>query len=429
VLAEPESYARLVEFVASAPTPAESAAAQRAVLAVGSSLATAADRLGPVLAALGSAPARARPALIQVLAGFGDPEALAAVRARLDDVDPAVADAAVRALAGWPDASAAADLLTVAQGAKLPAHRMLALRGYLRLAGTVKDPASRLKMLEQVRPIATTTPSKQALLAVLAEAADAGALVVAAGFLDDPAVRAEAEAAVLKLGRALARVDPPVVRAAMKKLMDTAKDKALADQAAAIDEEALRAPSPEAVERALQYDKKRSDALKAALAKRSPKGFRLACYLDCGPDAADGVRGGPLLRVVVGSAHFWPESDRAADIRFGTIWFDGQRIVFEATGLNPKKAYQIGFTWWDFDHATRAESVLLATGKGDREVTVLDKTQLPSGANKEPPGEKTLPVPPDLYADGTLRISFRNETQPNAVVSELWLWESEAQGK
>jgi hypothetical protein len=151
--------------------------------------------------------------------------------------------------------------------------------------------------------------------------------------------------------------------------------------------------------------------------------------LDCGPDAADGVRGGPLLRVVVGSAHFWPESDRAADIRFGTIWFDGQRIVFEATGLNPKKAYQIGFTWWDFDHATRAESVLLATGKGDREVAVLDKTQLPSGANKEPPGEKTLPVPPDLYADGTLRISFRNETQPNAVVSELWLWESEAQGK
>jgi len=428
-VAQADSYPRLVGLLVSAATPAEAAVAQRAVLAVGGSLATADQRLGPVLAALKSAPAGVRPALLQILAGFGDPGALAAVRARLDDAEEAVADAAVRALAGWPDASAAADLLKVAQTAKHPAQRTLAVRGYLRLAGAVKDPAARLKMLQQVRPIATTAPAKQALLAVLAEAADPGALVVAAGFLDDAAVRAEAEAAALKLGRTLARVDPPAVRAAMKKLMDTTKDKALAEQAAAIDEEALKAPSPEAVQQALQHDAKRSDVQKAALAKRAPKGYRLACYLDCGPDAADGVRGGPLLHVVAGSAHFWPESDRAADIRFGTIWFDSQRIVFEAAGLNPKKSYQVGFTWWDFDHNTRAQSVLLATGKGDREITALGKTQLPSGPNKEPPGEKTLPVPPDLYTDGSLRIGFRNETGPNAVVSELWLWESEAEGQ
>jgi hypothetical protein len=32
-----------------------------------------------------------------------------------------------------------------------------------------------------------------------------------------------------------------------------------------------------------------------------------------------------------------------------------------------------------------------------------------------------------LYRDGSLRISFRNEAEPNVVVSELWLWERVAE--
>jgi hypothetical protein len=34
-----------------------------------------------------------------------------------------------------------------------------------------------------------------------------------------------------------------------------------------------------------------------------------------------------------------------------------------------------------------------------------------------------------VTAKGTLRIVLRNEAQPNAVVSELWLWESDAEGR
>ena len=71
--------------------------------------------------------------------------------------------------------------------------------------------------------------------------------------------------------------------------------------------------------------------------------------------------------------------------------------------------------------------LILATGKGENEVRVLDKTKLPSGTGKQAPDEKTVAVPSELYRDGSLRISFRNEAQPNVVVSELWLWESEAE--
>jgi len=419
------SYSRLVELLVAAPSANEAAAAERAVVATGSRMDDPSDRIGPVVAALDKATVQAKAPLLRVLGGFGGAEALDAVRVQIGSADPAVRDAAVRALAGWPDASASGDLLKIAEGSDSPVHRVLALRGYMRLAREVKEASARLKMLDAVLPIATTAQAKQMLLAALSEVADPGALHVAMKFLDDADVHAEAAVATLNIARAALLADPAAVRAAMRKLADTTKDQSVAEQAAALDEEAQKVPSPTDIQQALRHDKKRSDAHKAALAKRAPKGFRLACYLDCGPDAADGDKDGPLLRLVAGTPYIWGESLRAADARFGSIFFDGQLVIFEASGLNPKKSYQIGFTWWDYDHNTRAQSVLLATGEGERETKVLDKTRLPSGADKQDPDEHTLAAPPGLNTDGSLRISFRNEGSPNVVVSELWLWESE----
>ncbi|MGA2065420.1 MAG: HEAT repeat domain-containing protein [Thermoguttaceae bacterium] len=421
-----ESYAPMVRLLAALPPGADAEAAERAVLLAGNRLEDAPARVGPLVAALPGAAAHARPSLLRVLGGFGGPQALAAVRPRLGDADPAVREAALRAVANWPDLSAAEDLLQIARASRETAQRAMALRGYLRLAGQVKDAAERLKLLEQVRPIARTLDAKRMLLACLAEAADPGALHVATALLDDAEVRAEAEVATLGIARALVRVDAPAVRAAMKKLAEISKNSGVAEQAAALDEEAAKAPSPGSAERALQADKQRSDAHKTALAKRAPKGYRLACYLDCGPDSSDGVAGGPQLRLVTGVPYFWPDSDRVADVRFGSVFYDSRQVVFEASGLSPKKHYQVGFTWWDFDHGTRSQSVWLTSGKGGRPTRLLDKTKLPAATDRQAPDGKTLPIPPELAAEGALQIAFRNESQPNAVLSEIWLWESDS---
>ena len=156
----------------------------------------------------------------------------------------------------------------------------------------------------------------------------------------------------------------------------------------------------------------------------APQGYRLACYLDCGPDVADGAKDQPFLRLVAGGPYLWNDAARAGDLRFVTIAYDGQQVVFEASGLNPQRTYQLGFSWWDFDHNTRAQSVWAKGGPGP-EVKLLEKTRLPSGSAGEPAAEKTLPVSKELTAAGPLRITFRNEAQPNVVVSELWLWESD----
>jgi len=426
-LATADDYPAVIQLlVAAAQTPVASAA-ERAVLAIGGRLAAPADRVKPVLSSLERAAAGAKPSLLRVLAGFSAPDALPAVRALVGDADAAIREAAVRALASWQDPAAADDLLKLAKESDNPTFRVLALRGYLALAQSVKDGGARLKMLDQIRPIATTTEAKKLLLASLGDVADPGALHVALSFLSDREVQAEAIATVLKLGKAVARTDKQGALAAAKTLMEMSKDKAVLDQAEAIQQEALK-PSPEAVQaKALQYDKQRSEAQKKELAKRNPKGYRLACYLDCGPDAMDGEKGGPTLRVLEGQAYFWPQSD-GADARFATIFYTSSQVTFEATGLKLKKSYQVGFSWWDCDHDTRAQSLWVSSGKGEKRTKVVDKTTLPSGVKKEPPQEKVVPVPGEVYADGTLRVIFVNEAEPNCVVSEVWLLESEGEG-
>jgi HEAT repeat protein/type 1 glutamine amidotransferase len=420
VLGQAADYPKLVELLVASKAASE--AVEKAVLAVGGRMATLADRAGPVLAALKSAPADAKPALLRVVGSLGGAEALQAVRANVTSADAAVRDAAVRALANWADESAADDLLAIVKNSESGTHRVLALRGYLRLAAAAKEEATRLKMLAQVRPIATTTDSKKMLLAGLGDVPDPAALDMALALVGDKEVEAEASAAATRIARMLAKTN----RAAVQAAADRLKDGPGAEQGRTLLAQALLTPdSPEVVAKALQYDKARSDALKKDLVKRAPTGYRLACYLDCGPDTEDGAAGGPTLRVVGAQVHLWPGAETAGPIRFGTIAFDGRQVLFEAKGLNPKRPYRVGFSWWDFDHDTRAESVWMADGKGGREVKVLDKTKLPSGQSG-PAEERTLAVPADLYADGTLRVMFRNESSPNAVVSEIWLWEGEA---
>ncbi|NQT51839.1 ThuA domain-containing protein [bacterium] len=433
VLADARAYPQLLGTLADAPSPSTAIAAERAVVAVARGIDDASARAKPVLAALAKAPSQAKPALLRVLAGCGGPEALAAVRAHLADADKATADAAVRALAKWPDGSAAGDLLKLAQGTQDATHRLLAIRGCLRLAQDAK-PQARLKMLDSIRRIAQTADAKRMLLGELGGIADPAALDVAAGFLGDKDVRAEAAMAMVRCGKAVLGTGQAAGRAAvgaaMQKLAQTTKDKAVADQAKALYEESLKTPaSPGQQHAALRADRKRSGTYKAALAKRAPKGYRLTAYLDCGPDALDGTKGGPTVRLLSGQAHVWAGGNATAEqLRHVTIFYAGDDVSFEATGLDPKKAYQLGFSWWDYDHNTRAQSVWAGAGKQGKLTRLLARTKLPPGRTAAP-AEKTLPLPREVTARGTARIVFRNEAAPNCVVSEVWLWESEAESE
>ena len=435
ILGGPKSYAKLIDLLVSTTSPATTRALEKAALAVGARMVDPAGRAGPLVAAMKKAPAAGKASLLGLLGNSGTAEALAVVRGAIGDTETSVADAAVRALANWPDAAAAEDLLKLAGDRKNPLHQALALRGYLRLARSIEAGAARLKMLEAVGKIATTTAAKRQLLSALSQSADAGALGLAVGFVDDAEVRAEAAFAALAIGKALVATDRPAVTAAMETLQTKLTDADLLKQVKALHAQSLTKPPRRRgsgggggnSSAGLAPDKARSDAAKAQLAKAAPKGHRLACYLDCGPDDADGAKPGPVLRFAGGSKFSWSGADRIGGMQAATVHFSGQQVGYDLTGLDPKKTYQVGFTWWDYDHNNRTQSVWVSAGDSAQATKLLGPTKLPSyAAGKNKPGRETLPIPRQASGAGSCRITFRNEGGANVVVSEIWLWESQS---
>jgi len=205
----------------------ERAAAETAVVAVARKVEKAADRLAPLAGGLKSGAAPAKASVLRVLSILAGPEALQMVKERLQDGDAAVAEGALRALAEWPDTSAADELLKLLQQAKEGVPRTLALRGYLRLARLPDvTPQARTKMLEQAKPLAKNDQEKKQVLSCLSGTGSAEALELAAGFLDDQPVRAEAELAVLATAKAVSgKADRKRVEAVLKKLTETSQNK------------------------------------------------------------------------------------------------------------------------------------------------------------------------------------------------------------
>lgn len=69
-------------------------------------------------------------------------ESLEAVRAALGDANEDFRGVAVRTLSEWPDAALAEELLALARTSSNETHKVLALRGYVRMAGMSKDPTA-----------------------------------------------------------------------------------------------------------------------------------------------------------------------------------------------------------------------------------------------------------------------------------------------
>jgi type 1 glutamine amidotransferase/HEAT repeat protein len=116
-----------------------SAEAENAVKGLGRRMTDRPSRLTPLLTRLrgSQVPAATQVAVLRTLAPLGGEDALMPVRERLTSADGAVRDAAVRALAEWPDPVAVADLRAIADDpAASTVHRTLAKRSLERLAAS-----------------------------------------------------------------------------------------------------------------------------------------------------------------------------------------------------------------------------------------------------------------------------------------------------
>jgi len=164
---------------------------------------------------------------------------------------------------------------------------------------------------------------------------------------------------------------------------------------------------------------------KKTIAARRPHA-RLVAYLNCGGQLKS--TGTPTVEIAQqnGSAYQFPVADDHVPLTQATVVFDGERIVFRVTGLTATKHYTIGLTWWDFDDGGRTEMVVARSLDGKRVQLIVPAIRLPDyETDRQGPAEKVFTVPAHFAAKGGLEILVDKVTGVNAVVSEVWVWQTD----
>lgn len=210
--------------------------ADLAVVAVSMKITPADQRADPVLNALQSArDAETKRALLRPLGAIvkatgGSAQTLDTLKASWKDSDPEVRTMALRSLADWPDARPAHLLLEIVQGASDPIHRELALRGGVRMAANVASGRDGTRLdalawLEQANRAVRTTEDKLAIVSGLGSLKQVEGLRMLLPYLEDPAVRTEAELAVVEIASSLANTShADLVKGVLQKITKTTKD-------------------------------------------------------------------------------------------------------------------------------------------------------------------------------------------------------------
>jgi HEAT repeat protein len=214
--------------------------AERAVSQVVQQMADPSRRADPLVAALGAAQSpAARCSLLRVLGTVVDEKSYQTVAAALRSGDAQVSDTAVRVLADWPDRRAESILWDVVKNSTIEPHRVLALRGYVRLLGLDRErPAQQTaRLYAEALGHARRPEEKRLVLAGLGGVAHPDALKTALACVDDTSVRSEACLATLSIARTTARLNRAAAKSALQKILSVTEDQNLRAQArAALDE-------------------------------------------------------------------------------------------------------------------------------------------------------------------------------------------------
>jgi len=166
--------------------------------------------------------------LLEILAMLGGTEALRTVSLSAGSSNEEVKDAAVRALANWPDFPATKALLVIAYDPHVKlVHGVLAVQAVARLVKSAeKEPAAaRVDAALAAMKVAPRDEERRLLLSALASVPDKRAAEAVRPYLSDPKFQREAGLAAMTLAEALRRSDRPTAR----ELAQAVRDAGLSD--------------------------------------------------------------------------------------------------------------------------------------------------------------------------------------------------------
>jgi HEAT repeat protein len=328
VLAPPAALPQMVALVLAGKG---GATGESAIASVAGRIANPEKRADPLLAATPKTP-EAHATRLRILGRIGGTRAFAAVHAALASEDAGMRDAAVRALASWPDDRALPALIDVVKTTKNDVHRVLALRGAVRLlGGSGGDAKPVVAEYAGLLALAKRADERKLVLSGLASVAHPDALSQVMPLLDDPAVRDEAGQATVKIGAAIAGSHRDAARSAMRRVVGVFK----------------RGPVARGARKVLAAIDRFADAITA---------WRIS-----GPYLQEGKTYGELFDIV-----FEPEKPDAKDVKWQPITAGTHRKypqildLKRALGGDQRAAYAL--TWV---HSEKAQPAQLQLGSDD----------------------------------------------------------------
>lgn len=237
IIAGPDKLPALVELALHPKSASDRNEIEKTVAAVAHKIEDPNQQAASVLAVLPDVNETAgRASLLRILGRIGDNGGLPALRAALTSEEAELRDAAIRALSEWPTAEPLNDLLKVAQTSASPVHKILSLRGFVRLLDLQSDrsPDATIELYEKALELAPNAIEKKRVLSGLGGAGTLPALRMAAQYLDNPSLQLEAESAIVRISEQIHDKHPKECGELLAKVVQNTKHETLREQAQSV---------------------------------------------------------------------------------------------------------------------------------------------------------------------------------------------------
>jgi len=202
LMAGAENQSDLVRILTQLPNESVRPEAEMALLIVSRKIEKPLQQVKPILKSIeNTRDVATKCSFLRVLGGLATDQAFTRIQKALDSKNSQIQDTALRTLVNWPDARAAEPLLRVFRSTDKESHRVLALRGFVRILGpggelSAKAVANRYK---EILKHARRVDEKKLILSGLATVRDAQALKLVLPLLEDEEVKEEAELAAIRI--------------------------------------------------------------------------------------------------------------------------------------------------------------------------------------------------------------------------------------
>lgn len=166
--------------------------------------------------------AAAKASFLRVLGRLGDVHAIATIRQMHASPDKTISDAAFRAMADWPGQDFIDLMRETATGSSDETHKVLAFRAYIRMlsSGDGKTDDQIVAALTEAMAMSDRPQERRLVLGAIGGYATPKALSLAQAAMADPELKAEAEAAVLRICERLIVATPDAAATALEQLIE-----------------------------------------------------------------------------------------------------------------------------------------------------------------------------------------------------------------